>query len=158
MPIIAIYALIAAALFGGGYGACWSRMTGEIAALNAQITLSNEDAKRKLLESITSTERAEQAQRDTNAQLEAEHVKNVDISNHLSDSLAATRMYIPTKHSYCSRAVSKIAGAAEPVIDATDRIELPTDFAELLRSETKRADSLRNYVFECQQFAMELNK
>jgi hypothetical protein len=107
MPIIAIYALIAAALFGGGYGSCWSHMTKQVSALNAQIQLSNEDAKRKLLDAITQAERAEQDAAIANTSLETEHEKNVDINTHLSDSLAATRMYIYAKHTNSGCPTSK---------------------------------------------------
>ena len=151
MPVIAIYALIAATLFGSGYGTCWKVMTRQIAVLNAQIEASNADAKRRLLESVTATETAERKAAEIVQQLENEYVKNIELNSVVGRSLDAVRMRVKTVHTNCPGAVSKSDSSGTPT-GATDLTELPADFEKLLRTEGLRADNLAVYADECYKF------
>ena len=151
MPIIAIYAIVAVALFGSGYGTCWKVMTRQVAALNAQIEVSNADAKRRLLESTTATEEAERKAAETAQQLETEYVKNIELNRVVGHSLDAVRMRVKTVHTNCANALPKSSDTGTPT-DATDTAELPADFERLLRAEGLRADNLAVYADECYHF------
>lgn len=151
MPVIAIYALIAATLFGSGYGTCWKVMNQQVANLNAQIEASNADAKRRLLESTTATETAERNAAETAKQLEDEALKNIELNANVGRRLAAVRMRVKTVHTNCSGTVPKGSNPGTPT-DATDSADLPEDFAGLLRGESLRADNLAVYASECYQF------
>ena len=151
MPIIAIYALIAVTLFGSGYGTCWKVMTRQVAALKAQIEVSNADAKRRLLESVTATETAERKAAEIVQQLENEYVKNIELNSVVGRSLDAVRMRVKTVHTNCPDAVSKSDSSGTPT-GATDLTELPEDFKRLLRVEGLRSDDLAVYANECYEF------
>jgi len=151
MPVIAIYALIAATLFGSGYGTCWKVMTRQIAVLNAQIEASNADAKRRLLESTVATETAELKAAETAKQLEDEALKNIELNADVGRRLAAVRMRVKTVHTNCSGTLPKSSSPSTPT-DATDLTELPEEFAGLLRNESLRADNLAVYADECYHF------
>ena len=151
MPIIALYALLAATLFGSGYGTCWKVMTRQVATLNAQIEVSNADAKRRLLESVTATEVAERKAAETAQQLETEYVKNIELNRVVGRSLDAVRMRVKTVRTNCSNTLSKSDNSGTPT-GATDLTELPADFTKLLRDESLRADNLAVYADECYKF------
>ena len=151
MPIIAIYALIAATLFGSGYGTCWRVMTRQVAALNAQIEVSNADAKRRLLESVTATENAERKASETAQQLENEYVKNIELNRVVGHSLDVVRMRVKTVHTNCTNTLPK-SDSAGTLEETTDTSELPKDFERLLRSEGLRSDDLAVYANECYEF------
>jgi len=151
MPIIALYALLAATLFGSGYGTCWKVMTRQVAALNAQIEVSNADAKRRLLESTKEIEAAERTAAETAKQLEDETHKNIELNADIANRLAAVRMRVKTVHTNCSGTVPKGGSPGAPT-DATDLTELPEEFAGLLRAESLRADNLAVYADECYHF------
>ena len=151
MPIIALYALLAATLFGSGYGTCWKVMTRQVATLNAQIEVSNADAKRRLLESTTATETAERNAAETAQQLETEYVKNIELNRVVGRSLDAVRMRVKTVRTNCSNTLSKSDNSGTPT-GATDTAELPADFEKLLRDESLRADNLAVYADECYHF------
>ena len=151
MPIIAIYAIIAVTLFGSGYGTCWRVMTRQVAALNAQIEVSNADAKRRLLESTTATEEAERKAAETAQQLEDEYIKNIELNADIARSLATVRMRVKTVNTNCRDTVPKGGSPGTPT-DATDTAELPADFERLLRTEGLRADNLAVYADECYRF------
>jgi len=151
MPIIALYALLAATLFGSGYGTCWKVMTRQVAVLNAQIEVSNADAKRRLLESTTATEEAERKAAETAQQLEDEYIKNIELNADIARSLATVRMRVKTVNTNCRGTVPKSSSPGTPT-DATDTAELPEDFERLLRAEGLRADNLAVYADECYHF------
>ena len=151
MPVIAIYALIAATLFGSGYGTCWKVMNQQVANLNAQIEASNADAKRRLLESVTATETAERNAAETAKQLEDETHKNIELNADLARRLATVRMRVKTVHTNCSNALPKSSSPSTPT-DETDSADLPAEFAGLLRNESLRADNLAVYADECYHF------
>ena len=151
MPRIAIYAIIVSVIFGSGYGACWKRMTGQVATLNAQIEVSNADAKRRLLESVAATEKAEHEATIAAVQLETEHDKNLQLNSVINSSLATVRMRVRTVYPDCRGSLSK--GSNTKVADsATGTADLPEDFARLLRAEALRADNLAVYANEAYKF------
>lgn len=151
MPIIVIYTLIALALFGSGFTAAYKLEHTQVIALELQIKLSNEDAQRKQLEAIESTERAELAAAVVNAQLESEHDKAIKLNNDLSNSLATVRMRVTTKRTNCNYTLPTDSGS-KTITDSTDTTELPDDFRSLLQSETLRADNLAVYASEAYNF------
>jgi hypothetical protein len=145
MPTIAVYALIVALLFGGGYGTCWKTMTLEVARLNAQITASNESAKRILQESIASTKKKEAEDLIKNKQREEEYAKNIKVINDNAANLSNVRMRIRTVHTNCSDRVSESTdrGVSEGEADFT---ELPGDLRELLLTKSKECDKVAVYA------------
>ena len=151
MPIIVIYILIALALFGSGFTTAYKMEHAQVTALELQIKLSNEDARRKQLEVIESTERAELAAAVVNAQLEGEHDKAIKLNNDLSSRLATVRMRVTTKRTNCNDTLPTDSGS-KGITDSTDTTELPGDFRRLLQSETLRADNLAVYANESYNF------
>lgn len=145
MPVIAIYTLIAAVVFGSGYGTCWKVMNQQVATLNAQIEVSNADAKRRLLESVAATEKAEGEAALANIQLEHEHTKAMQLVSDTNASLANVRMRIRTVHTNCSGAVPKSTDTGVPT-DTTDTTELPEDFTRLLRNKAVECDKVAVYA------------
>ena len=126
-------------------------MTRQVAALNSQIEVSNADAKRRLLESVTATETAERKAAEIVQQLENEYVKNIELNRVVGHSLDAVRMRVKTVRTNCSNTLSKSDSSGTPT-GATDLTELPTDFEKLLRTEGLRADNLAVYADECYRF------
>lgn len=151
MPIIAGYALIALTIFGAGFGVAYKYEHAQVEVLNLQIQVSNETARRELLEAVKETEQAEQAATVVSIQLESEHVKNVKLNGDLSSSLSSVRMRVPAKRSNCSNALPKDTSTPVPA-DTTDYYDLPEDLAGLLRSEALRADNAVAYGQECFKF------
>lgn len=151
MPIIAGYALIALTIFGAGFGVAYKYEHAQVEVLNLQIQVSNETARKELLESVTATERAEQEAQVTSIQLESEYAKSIKLSGDLSSSLATVRMRVPAKRSGCSNALPKDSSTTVPA-DTTDYYDLPEDLAGLLRSEAIRADNAAAYGQECYKF------
>jgi hypothetical protein len=151
MPVIAIYALIAAIVFGSGYGTCWKVMNQQVATLNAQIEVSNADAKRRLLESVAATEKAERDAAEANVQLENEHAKNMQLVSDNSTALSNVRMRIKTVHTNCSSPVPEGTSTGVPT-DTTDTTELPEDFEGLLRQKSAECDKVAVYANEAYKF------
>ena len=147
MPVIAIYALIAAAIFTSGYGTCWKVMTHQVAVLNAQIEVSNADAERRLLESVAATEKAEKDRAAANVLLEDERTKALQLVSDNNASLANVRMRIRTVHTNCSNQVPKEASAGVPD-EATDTTELPEDLVGILRRKAKECDEVAVFAQE----------
>jgi hypothetical protein len=151
MPVIAIYALIAAAIFTSGYGTCWKVMNQQVATLNAQIEVSNADAERRLLESVAATEKAERDAAEANVQLEHEHATNMQLVSDNSTALSTVRMRIKTVHTDCSGAVPKGTSTSVPT-DTTDTTELPEDLAGILREKPVECDKVAVYANEAYKF------
>lgn len=151
MPSLAIYALIALFLVGAGFTTAYKLGHEQVNALEMQIRLSNEDARRKLLGAISQTEAAEQTAALTNILLETEHAKTLKINVDLAGALANVRMRVPTQRTNCNNPVPKGAGSTVAA-GATDTTELPAELEGLLRSEAYRADTLAAYAAEAHQF------
>lgn len=151
MPVIAIYILIAAAVFGSGYATAWKTEQTQIAKLEAQIELSNESEKRKFDAALAQVSSAESDAAIASIQLESEHDKSVKLINNSRDSLSAIRMRVPTKLSNCSNTLSKSSSSSKPVA-TTGSTELPRDLEKLLRAESYRADTVAEYAGECFKF------
>lgn len=92
MPIIAIYALIAALIFGAGGATVWRYDQGIIAGLNASIKQSNINAQNALNKAKNHVQEVERAQEITEIQLEAEYDKRKKNSANANSALAAARM------------------------------------------------------------------
>ena len=147
MPVIAIYALIATVLFGSGYGTCWKVMNQQVATLHAQIQVSNEEARRVLLERTAAVEQAEADRAASNQQLENEREKNIQLVNTTATDLSNVRMRVRTSNKNCSSPLRK--ETSTPVVDeGTSTTELPEDFAELLRRKAKECDEVGIYAIE----------
>jgi hypothetical protein len=112
MPIIAIYALIAASLIGGGYGACWSHMTGEIALRDARLKTIGDTSAKLLADKTAEAEKIKTEQLET---IKTLAVQNEKIDKYLADPRLAAdydsnaRLWA-SHQSSCGNAVSK-AGA-----------------------------------------------
>jgi hypothetical protein len=152
MPVILIYALIAAGIFGSGYGTCWKVMNKEVATLTAQIEVSNEQARTKLLESIAEKEKAESNAVLLNKQLGEEYAKNMQAVNDNAANLANMRMRVRTVHKDCENGVSGNTSTGISK-EETNTTELPGDMAELLRQSIKRADEVAVYANKAYEWA-----
>jgi hypothetical protein len=117
MPTLTIYALIAAALFSGGYAAGYKFEHAQVQLCEAKIEQSNDQAKIVLAEKSAQVERLGQAQTINNLSLEAEHAKNIELVNAHSIDLDNARRLWASHQPRCSGSLSK---ADHPGIDKND--------------------------------------
>ncbi len=145
------YLFIAIALFGSGYATAWKAGAEQISTLEAQIEISNHEAKRLLQQATAQTAHAEAEATVANIQLETEHAKNIESVTASAGLLGAVRMRIATKHPNCANTLSKGASAAITT-DSTDTTELPTELVALLQTESRRCDQVMAWSEEAYQF------
>jgi len=108
MPILAIYALIAAsAIFGVGYGIAWEQQQYKIAALEDSIATANERSKRLLTEETDKVTRLAADQETSNLSLEAEHAKNLELLRVRDAGLNDARRVWANHQPRCANAVPK---------------------------------------------------
>jgi hypothetical protein len=153
MPIITIYAVIAATVFGSGYGACWSHMTKQIATLEAQIDLSNTEAATVLRNSTIAAKQSESDAQVAAVQLQDAHDKSLKLTTDLHHSLLAIRMRDPGQRSDCTNPLPENSHTPG-ITPAADTGDLSTAASGFLRSEAYRADTLAIYASECHQFVV----
>jgi hypothetical protein len=135
MPVIAIYALIAAALFGAGYGTAWKQAQYQIITLETQRDQANVQSQSILRES---TLQVEQAKVETSKRLELltdgynETINRINANN---ASIAPARMYITTDSKRCTNTLPRATSTKAATGHATATAGLQDALAGAVRIE-----------------------
>jgi len=108
MPILAIYVLIAAALFSAGLGAGYTYEHAQVKLCEASIESANNQASTLLAARTAEVEKLNSAQTITNVTLETEHVKNIKLINTSNTALDNARRVWASHQTSCGNALSKI--------------------------------------------------
>ena len=108
MPIIAIYALIAAAIFGAGYGTAWKQGQQHIAVLEASIESANYQASAALAAETSKVARLAADQEISNLQIEDEHAKNIELLRLHSVGLSDARRVWASHQPRCADSMPKV--------------------------------------------------
>jgi len=140
MPVIVIYAVIAAAIFGAGYGTALKQQQHQIATLEASIDSANHQAAEVLREAIAHESILKAAQEASNAEIETKHTEDI---KRLTDNRAlynASRVWA-SHQAGCGRAMPQ---ASDPhnyqSHDVAGRIVDAGQFSEGLNAIIRRAD------------------
>lgn len=120
MPIIAIYALIAAVIFGAGYGTAWKQGQQQTAVLEASIESANYQASAVLAAKSAEVEKLTADQAISNLSLEAEHTKNIELVANSGAALDAARRMWASHQPRCSGSLPKAGNSG---IDKKDDAE-----------------------------------
>jgi len=140
MPMIPIYALIAAAIFGAGYTTAWKIEHKQIAMLEASIDTANKQAADILREAAAHESILKAAQEANNVQIETKHAEDIKrlTDNHALNN--AGRVWA-SHQGGCGRAMPK---AGDPHYyqshDVTGHIMDAGQFSEGLNAIIRRAD------------------
>ena len=148
-----IYALLSAAVFVSGYGACWSTMTKQIAILESQIELSNTESAALLQKAVSATNSAESDASLALMQLENANAKSIKLNTDLHNSLTTVRMRDPGKRSVCTDSLPK-SNDTPIIANASDTSDISAESSRFLQSEAYRADALAIYASACHQFVL----
>lgn len=147
-----VIALIVAA-FTSGYGLSWKIGNKQIAVLEAQTGLANQEAGRLQALALLKTQSAETAAALTVTKLESNLVKATQTTADLHTALAAERLRDPGQRQHCANPVPKGANTREPET-AADPGQLSKELSGFLLEQTYQADTVANYAHECHQFIL----
>jgi len=147
-----IIALIIAA-FTAGYGLSWKIGNKQIAVLEAQIGLANQEADRLQGQALLKTQAAETVAALTVNKLESERAQATQSAAALHVALAAVRLRDPGQRQHCPNPVPKSTNTREPET-AADPGQLSKELSGFLLEQTYLADTVANYAHECHQFIL----
>ncbi len=145
-----IIALVVGA-FVSGYGLAWQHDYKQLAEMEAQIELSNQESIRLTGEATTKVKAAESEAALIAIQLESDHVKATQSTAALRTALDVVRLRDPGQRQRCPDSVSKGANTREPET-APDPGQLSAESTGFLRDQAWQADTVANYANECYRF------
>lgn len=146
-----IYAYLAALLiaFAAGFGVSHQLEKAETQRLTMAIERSNSEAEMTLQAAKTKVAASDTAALQFKNQLETAHEQSIQTINTLHDRLATVSL--PASHQNCANTLpaSSSAGIAKT---ETGSEQFSTDFAQLVKTESYRADTVAAYAESCWQF------